>query len=141
MTSAAHARGSDGLDRAIEEANHGGRELVGSNAVDCGEAGIEDRDRARADACIVAAFTAKRPFIALVYLQGVDSVVGHVLAGTPSGMVRRFSFDSDPSGGGNVGAQTYVRECLAPEVVDVRGAKRLVCNDDPESPHPQTVYK
>ena len=136
--------GESDFDGAVAMAGRSGREFAGSAAVDCGSGST--RDRVRLDSCVVAAFMARRGFVALLREQGIDSAVGHTIAGNASGVVQRFHFDSDPSGGGHTGPRVYAEACALPHLEEVGGSTRLACvgdrNDAPMSEASQrAVYK
>jgi hypothetical protein len=90
------------------------RDLAGEGAEACGFVGI-DEDPTMVDACVVGAFRKGAPFYAIYALQGIDSQVTMAFASNgPS--IWTLSYDSDPSGGSQVGAVIYQSTCEAPTV-------------------------
>lgn len=100
---------------------------AGADSIDCGHVPV-DGDPAVVDACAADAFAAKRPFRAHYDLQGLDSRIASVIAGTSSGVVQTFSYDSDPSGGGGKHPRLSRAECTGPHVETTDGKKKIVCS-------------
>ena len=90
------------------------RHLAGQGAVDCGSVGI-DEDPTAVDACVIDAFQKGTAFYAIYTLQGIDSQVMMAFVGDGSS-VWTLSYDSDPSGGSDVGAVIYQSTCVEPTV-------------------------
>ena len=90
------------------------RHLAGQGAVACGTVGI-DEDPTAVDACVISAFEKYAPFYAIYTLQGIDSQVMMAFVSNGSS-VWTLSYDSDPSGGSDVGAVIYQSTCLEPTV-------------------------
>ena len=64
--------------------------------------------------------------------HGLDSWVAQGLMGDDDGTIRRFSYDSDPSGGSGIGARFTTARCLSPSVHQyVSGGLELECLNDP----------
>ena len=104
-------------------------DLAGQDATDCGSVGI-DEDRTKIDACVVAAFEKGTPFYAVYVEQGIDSQVSNAVA-SDGANVWTLDYDSDPSGGGDVGAVVYQSTCVDPTVKDKKaepGHERLSCS-------------
>lgn len=86
------------------------RERAGANAVDCGRVAI-GADRSSTDSCVAQAFQERKPFHARYEAQGIDSRVAWGVIGSASGTVTLLLYDSDPSGGSDVGAVIDARTC------------------------------
>ena len=100
---------------------------AGSDSIDCGRVPA-DGDPTVVDACAADALAAKKPFRARYDLQAFDSKVARVMAGTSSGVVQTFSYDSDPSGGGGKHPTLGRAECTGPRVDTTDGKKKVVCS-------------
>jgi hypothetical protein len=90
------------------------RHLAGEGATACGTVAL-DEDPKAVDACAIGAFEKHAPFYAIYTLQGIDSQVMMAFVGNGSS-VWTLSYDSDPSGGSDVGAVIYQSTCLEPTV-------------------------
>jgi hypothetical protein len=110
----------DALDRAI-------RRKVGY-AQDCGTVPVGGNPAA-ADACSVSAFKAKRAFRVRYEDMGSDSQRSVAIAGTTHGDIYFFDYDSDPSGGSNIGEAVYEHQCKAPLVIQKPGRRKILCGD------------
>jgi hypothetical protein len=89
-------------------------DLAGSTATDCGSVGI-DEDRKAIDACVIGAFQKGVAFHAIYALQGIDSQVEMAFV-SDGAELWTLSYDSDPSGGSQVGAVIYQSTCQSPTV-------------------------
>jgi hypothetical protein len=86
-------RESDVMDKAQ-------RKLAGVQAIDCGVGRAKTlerkpvfEDRAAVDACAVAAFEAKRPFVARYVTEtDIETVDSFGITGTPSGQIHFFYY-------------------------------------------------
>ena len=90
------------------------RDLAGPGATDCGSVGIGE-DPTAVDACVIGAFEKHAPFYAVYTQQGDDSQVMTAFVSDGSS-VWMLNYDSDPSGGSDVGAVIYQSTCLEPTV-------------------------
>ena len=109
---------------AIEPA---ARHLAGADATACGSVDI-DGDPAAVDACVVSAFQKGSPFYAIYALQGIDSQVMMAFASNGASLWT-LSYDSDPSGGSDVGAVIYQSTCIEPTVQKGKtGQEELSCS-------------
>jgi len=90
------------------------RHLAGQDALDCGSVGI-DEDPTAVDACVISSFEKHAPFYAIYTQQGIDSQVMVAFVSDGSS-VWTLNYDSDPSGGSDVGAVIYQSTCLEPTV-------------------------
>ena len=86
------------------------RNHAGANPINCGVVPIDGASEA-ANQCVDSAYQAKKAFTVVYNLQGMDSVVARGLAGNAQGEIRSYYYDSDPSGGSNVGARILAHEC------------------------------
>jgi hypothetical protein len=103
------------------------RHLAGAGARDCGSVGI-DEDPTAVDACVISSFEKHAPFYAIYTLQGIDSQVMMAFVGNGTS-VWTLSYDSDPSGGSDVGAVIYQSTCLEPTVQKGKtGQAELTCS-------------
>ncbi len=102
-------------------------DLAGQDATACGSVGI-DEDPTTVDACVVGAFQKGTPFYAIYTLQGIDSQVQNAFASDGSSLWT-LSYDSDPSGGSQVGAVIYQSTCMDPTVQKGKksGTEELSC--------------
>lgn len=116
---AAPEKRQDGMDKAMKLVTEKG-------AANCGQVGPRD-DRSAADACGVASFKAKKPFHVRYDLQGIDSYVAEGMVGNSKGQLYIFSYDSDPSGGSNVGERVGKSLCAHPKIVTKDGKQHLEC--------------
>ena len=102
------------------------RHLAGDGALDCGSVGI-DEDPTKVDACVITSFEKHAPFYAVYAQQGIDSQVAMAFVSDGSS-VWTLSYDSDPSGGSDVGAMIYQSTCEDPTVQkDKDGNEELSC--------------
>jgi hypothetical protein len=108
------------------------RRRAGAEAADCGRVRI-GQDRRSADACAVEAFEAGKPFFVRYDLQGIDSIVADGMSGDARGVIYLYTYDSGPSGGGNVGGNAGERiseqECDIAKVVPVKEGRRIQCGE------------
>ncbi len=99
------------------------KELAGDSAVFCGSLSFdhceegewtqaEEDFRAEAITCGQEAMDAGRGFWFSLDLCGIDSRIAEAFAGTQDGRFFRLWFDSDPSGGSNIGARMEQCECM-----------------------------
>jgi hypothetical protein len=98
--------------------------FTGSNPVECGRhlrPGWTNPPTAdlpeRWLTCVRQAARANRPFFLLIQNMGIDSWVASGFVGAFDGIIRQFSYDSDPMGGGGAPPNFRVRPCSAPAVV------------------------
>ncbi|MCP4447633.1 MAG: hypothetical protein GY811_20190 [Myxococcales bacterium] len=85
-------------------------------AMDCGTLTLsgDDTDFEAARSCVSNAIDSETSFRVIWDLQGIDSIPRAAYLGAFDGgtlLVTRYGFDSDPSGGSDVGAVTSVFEC------------------------------
>jgi hypothetical protein len=73
-------------------------------------------DRTEVDACVTTAFASHRAFFAQYDAQGIDSSARVGIAGDRAGNVTYLQWDSDPSGGGDIGAVVNGNRCIGPSV-------------------------
>jgi hypothetical protein len=100
--------------------------LAGPGATDCGSVGI-GADPTKVDACVISSFEKHTPFYAVYAQQGIDSQVAMAFV-SDGASVWTLSYDSDPSGGSDVGAVIYQSTCLEPTVQkDKDGNEALSC--------------
>ena len=102
------------------------RDLAGPGATDCGSVGIGE-DPAAVDACVISSFEKHAPFYAIYTQQGEDSQVMMAFVSDGSS-VWMLNYDSDPSGGSDVGAVIYQSTCVDPTVQKGKGGgEELSC--------------
>ncbi len=100
--------------------------LVPAPFTDCGHATRESAERVLT--CTCENLAAQRPFVASFLEQGIDSEIVIGLASAAPGEIVRVWFDSDPSGGGNVGARIhFVEPCPQPIFQRVNGLVMVEC--------------
>jgi len=109
----------DGLDKAI-------RQAAESGAKDCGHVPMGG-SRTAADACTVAALKGNVPFYTRYDTEGTDSLCAEALVGTADGRVRRFTYDSDPSGGSHSGERVDESACAKATIVVSAGVRHIEC--------------
>ena len=109
------------------------KRLAGPGAIDCGRVKING-DPKKATQCALDAQKSANPFRVLYDLQGIDSVVAIAIVRTDIGTVGTLTYDSDPSGGGNVGAVIWPKRCPEPVHVSITPSGRLDCFQDDASP-------
>jgi hypothetical protein len=109
------------------------KRLAGPNAIDCGEVKINGDPKA-ATQCAVGAQKAGRPFRVRYDLMGIDSSVALAIVRTPTGTVGALMYDSDPSGGGNVGEAVYPKPCPEPVHLWINPSGRINCFQKETSP-------
>ena len=113
--------------------------LTGPVRADCGQfirrigsqPSMTPEQHERAVQCGVAAAARKVPFWFIATGQGIDSWIASGLFAGEDGIVHRFSYDGDPSGGS--GSEPYfdAEPCLRPRVVkDDSGGSSLRCAND-----------
>jgi hypothetical protein len=90
-------------------------DLAGTGAVNCGRVAVNGNSTAT-DQCVADAFSIKRAFFARYDLQGIDSLVSRLVAGTASGKVYFLLWDSDPSGGSKAPETVDRNECMSPSI-------------------------
>lgn len=90
-------------------------DAAADNAVNCGTVRLNG-DRQAADACVVEAFNTGKPFIAEYQTRGMDSETYSGLVGATDGTITLFHYDSDPSGGGGIGAKVTKLTCTTPTI-------------------------
>ena len=78
--------------------------------------------------CVIDAAAQRRPSWMLVQLQGIDSWVATGLVSGADGVVERFSYDSDPSGGSGVAANLQMTPCASPTVSSRNRNVSLECS-------------
>jgi carboxypeptidase family protein len=71
-------------------------------------------------ACALEAATQSKPFVTFKQHQGIDSSIATGLLGSPQGVMLRFSYDSDPSGGSGHASRFTTERCDKPAVVTGR---------------------
>ena len=103
-----------------------GKRLAGPGAIDCGRVKVQD-DPKDATACAIGAQKAAKPFRIRYDLQGIDSLVAVAIVRTPSGTVGALTYDSDPSGGGQVGEVVYLKRCTEPVHLWINPRGRINC--------------
>jgi hypothetical protein len=74
-------------------------------------------DLRSAVSCIIEHRAKKAPAWVLIQLRGIDSWVAYGLFVGADGRVRRYSYDSDPSGGSGAWSRFTERACEAPRVI------------------------
>lgn len=85
-------------------------------------------DLRAAAACVDVHRASRTPAWLVVQRQGIDSWVGYGLLVTRDGEVRRFSYDSDPSGGSGVAPRLSTEPCPTVRVTeDVVGWTEISC--------------
>ena len=109
----------DGLDKAM-------RLRAGKDAIDCGSV-RRDEDSDTTDECVANGHARKRPFVARYDLRGIDSVVAEGVAGNAAGEVYVFRYDSDPSGGSNVGERIKEETCRGVQIIKGKRGRRIKC--------------
>lgn len=99
------------------------RGYLGVSPMECGRHGVsrEPSDNyleavTSSVHCVTTAATARRPSWMLLQVQGIDSWVAIGLVSNREGMVLRFLYDSDPSGGSGAAPRMPLRPCDAPAV-------------------------
>jgi len=110
----------DGLNKAM-------RLRAGKDAIDCGRTRSDD-DSDTTDQCVAKAREEKRPFIARYDLQGIDSIVADGVAGNAEGEIYVFRYDSDPSGGSNVGESIREKKCRGIRIVRSKRGRQIRCD-------------
>jgi hypothetical protein len=109
----------DGLDKAV-------RLRAGKDAIDCGRVRSgEDSDTT--DKCVANAHEQKKPFVARYDLRGIDSIVADGVAGNAEGEIYVFRYDSDPSGGSNVGESIEEETCREIQIIKGKRGRRIKC--------------
>ncbi len=104
------------------------QDRIDQTAVNCGAVsstgptGVVDR-------CVVAAYNGKRPFYAVYWHQGIDSVVGEALFVDPKGHIKTLYFDSAPCGGPFCGSHTKERICTDVQVKATGSSQFLSCKE------------
>ena len=109
----------DGLDKAM-------RLRAGKDAIDCGRIRIGD-DSDKSDKCVAKAHEEKRPFIARYDLRGIDSIVSVGLVGNDGGEIYVFRYDSDPSGGSNIGESIRKQKCRGIRITKNKRGRQIKC--------------
>ena len=80
--------------------------------------------------CVTQAAEQRRPSWMFVQEQGIDSWVATGLVSGADGVVQRFDYDSDPSGGSGAASTLSLRPCAPPAVTRRNGTARLECPTD-----------
>ena len=89
--------------------------------------------------CVVAEATSGRPFVYREELEGVDSLVSVAFVRSDAGgSIYRIGFDSDPSGGGEVGSRVSQFVCSSLTMNDVCDSRRsngdcLLCTQEQDN--------
>ena len=109
------------------------KRLAGPGAIDCGRVKIKG-DPKDATQCAIRTQKAARPFRIRYDLQGIDSLVAVAIVRTPSGTVGALTYDSDPSGGGQVGEVVYPKRCPEPVHLWINPSGRINCFQQETSP-------
>ncbi len=109
----------DGLDKAM-------RLRAGKGAIDCGRI-RSDEDSDTTDKCVAKAHERKRPFIARYDLRGIDSIVADGIAGNAEGEIYLFRYDSDPSGGSNIGERIEEVKCRGIRIIKGQRGRQIRC--------------
>jgi len=109
------------------------KRLAGPGAIDCGRVNIKG-DPKEATECAIGAQKAAKPFRIRYDLQGIDSLVAVAIVRTPSGTVGSLMYDSDPSGGGQVGEVVYPKRCPEPVHLWINASGRINCFRQETSP-------
>jgi hypothetical protein len=98
--------------------------FTGPDPADCGRhfltrpfEAIAATERQRIVTCATGAAQDRRPFWAVVQLQGVDSLVFEGFLGTAEGIVYRFSYDSAPCGNSQCAGRFSINRCDRPGVL------------------------
>jgi hypothetical protein len=82
----------------------------------------------RVIACGREAARQRRPFWTFVTHDGIDSWLAEGLLGTPEGAIERFSYDSDPCGGGGCKSTFETAPCPRPALgTDPRHGPTFTC--------------
>jgi hypothetical protein len=109
------------------------KRLAGPGAIDCGRVKING-DPKVATQCAIGAQKAAKPFRVLYDLQGIDSAAAIAIVRTDIGTVGTLTYDSDPSGGGNVGAVIWPKRCPEPVHLWITPSGRIDCFQPEASP-------
>ncbi len=109
------------------------KRLAGSDAIDCGRVRINGDPKA-ATQCAVAAQKAAKPFRVRYDMRGIDSSVAVAIVRTPIGTVGVLSYDSDPSGGSQIGEVVYPKKCPEPVHLWINPSGRINCFQQESSP-------
>ena len=113
------------------------RDRVGVSPIECGRHRLPESltpPDSYADAlsasvrCVVDAAALRRQSWMFVQQRGIDSWVAMGLVSGADGVVRRFDYDSDPSGGSGVAATVDMMPCGAPTVTRRNRDVRLECS-------------
>lgn len=120
------------------------RDRVGVSPIECGRHALRESltppDR-YADAlsasvrCVVDVAAQRRQSWMFVQRQGIDSWVATGLVSGADGVVQRFDYDSDPSGGSGAAATLHMTSCGAPTVTRNRDVG-LACSTPTSKPAP-----
>ena len=105
-------RQAGSFDVAIEK-------VAGKEPVNCGtlQEGAAYRSAIAAQQqCISSAIASRKAFVAKRQPMGIDSLVIHAVAGSSSGSVSYFFYDSSPCGVTNCGERIVVSSCTSPLV-------------------------
>jgi len=100
--------------------------LAGPESQDCGSVPLGN-DRRTTFTCAKHALAAGTAFRVALQYQGVDSFIWQGAARDEHGRLWLLSYDSDPSGGSQVGAVLNVASCSKIQVVAVQGRDDMNC--------------
>lgn len=100
--------------------------LAGPEAKDCGTVRLRETPTA-VNACAVSEFRNQRPFFARYDGRSIDSSVAHILIRTSAGEMFDVAYDSDPSGGSNIGPKIEPRRLSDCAVVNGPEGEKVVC--------------
>ena len=78
---------------------------------------------------MVNAYVSKKPFYAIYWHQGIDSVVGEALFVDPKGRIKTLFFDSALCGGPFCGSYIKERTCTEVQVKTVGSSQYLSCRE------------
>jgi hypothetical protein len=109
------------------------RRLAGPGAIDWAESRLRAIRKTQQNVQWGAQKAAK-PFRIRYDLQGIDSLVAVAIVRTPSGTVGALTYDSDPSGGGQVGEALYPKQCPEPVHLWINPSGRINCFQQETSP-------
>jgi len=99
----ANAASASGFDAKLLE-------LAGKSSIDCGVVPLGS-DTSTAIRCAKAASNDGKAFRVSIQAQGVDSEIWMGAARNAAGKMWTAMSDSDPSGGGHVGAAIHINDC------------------------------
>lgn len=116
------------IERVLE------RHIGGRSPRDCGSVELAGGDAAlqAAHDCMAEALGKNATFVVQWQQQGFDSDVAAAYLSLEPGVVERYDFDGDPSGGGDVGPVTTWQTCTSIEKAvscDAAELSRSLCFD------------